>query len=95
MKKTYIFGHRKPDTDSVCSSIALAYLKNKLGLECEPRVLGTINNETKYALDYFKVDAPKYLNDVKVQVRDIDFKKDIVLNSILTESQKEKLLNLS
>lgn len=81
MKKTYIFGHRKPDTDSVCSSIALAYLKNKLGLECEPRVLGTINNETKYALDYFKVDAPKYLNDVKVQVRDIDFKKDIVLNA--------------
>ena len=81
MDKTYIFGHKKPDTDSVCASIALSYLKNKLGLNTEPRVLGNINNETKYVLDYFKVKEPAYLNDVKVQVKDIEIKKDILLNS--------------
>lgn len=81
MEKTYIFGHRKPDTDSVCASISLSYLKNKLGLNTEARVLGTINNETKYALKYFGVDEPKYLNDVKVQVEDIEFKKGMFLDS--------------
>ena len=47
MSKTYIFGHKKPDTDSVTSAIALSYLRNSLGEETEPRVLGDINNETK------------------------------------------------
>ena len=61
MVKTYIFGHRKPDTDTVSSSIALSYLKNQLGMDTEPRVLGTINNETKFALNYFKV------KDLKLQ----------------------------
>lgn len=81
MVKTYIFGHRKPDTDTVSSSIALSYLKNQLGMDTEPRVLGTINNETKFALNYFKVKEPIYLNDVKVQVEDIAYKKGIILNA--------------
>lgn len=80
MEKTYIFGHRKPDTDSVCASISMSYLKNKLGMDSEPRVLGNINNETRYVLDYFDVDEPAYLNDVKVQVKDINFKKNILLD---------------
>ncbi len=80
MEKTYIFGHRKPDTDSVCASIALAYLKNKLGMESEARVIGTINNETRYVLKHFNVEEPLYLNDVKVQVKNINYKKNIVLN---------------
>ena len=63
-----VFGHKNPDTDSICSSIALSYLKNQLGMDTEPRVLGTINNETKFALNYFKVKEPIYLNDVKVQM---------------------------
>ena len=50
MDLTYVFGHRKPDTDSICASISLSYLKNKLGLKTEPRTLGEINKETKYAL---------------------------------------------
>ena len=75
MKPVYIFGHKNPDTDSVCSAIALSYLKNKLGLKCEPRVIGPINRETKFALDYFKVDEPAYLNDVKVQINDINYVK--------------------
>ena len=49
MSKILIFGHKKPDTDSVASAIGLSYLKNKLGYDTEPRILGTTNKETKYA----------------------------------------------
>ena len=75
MAVTYIFGHKNPDTDSVCSSIALSYLKNELGGKTVPKVLGDINNETKYVLNYFKVDAPSYLNDVKVRIKNIKYDK--------------------
>ena len=80
MEKILIFGHQKPDTDSVTSSIVLSYLKNKLGGDTEPRVLGDINNETKFALDYFKFDVPKFLNDVRLQIKDVDYSKDCFLN---------------
>jgi manganese-dependent inorganic pyrophosphatase len=50
MNKVLIFGHRKPDTDSVCGAISLSYLKNKLGVNAEPRILSEINHETAYAL---------------------------------------------
>ena len=73
MKKTYIFGHKKPDTDSVMSAIALSYLKNELGENTEPRILGTINKETSFALNYFNLKTPQYLNDVKLQLKDVNF----------------------
>ncbi len=79
MEKTFIFGHKKPDTDSVTSCIALSYLKNQLGKETEARILGEINKETKYALDFFNVKKPEYLNDVKLQLKDIDYHKDFIL----------------
>ena len=60
MQTTYIFGHKIPDTDSVCASIALSYLKNKLGGRTEPRVLGNLNKETKFVLDYFNITEPKH-----------------------------------
>ena len=80
MQKIYIFGHKKPDTDSVTSSIALSYLKNQLGMDTEPRVLGDINNETKYALEYFHIEEPKYLNDVKLQIKDVNYHKDYAIH---------------
>ncbi len=88
MNKIYIFGHRKPDTDSVTSAISLSYLKNQLGYKTEPRVLGDINLETKFVLDYFGVESPKYLNDVKLQIRDIKYHKDYYLkyNSSVKEA---------
>ena len=52
MEKIYVFGHQNPDTDAVTSAIALAYLKNKQGLNAEARVLGHISKETKFALNY-------------------------------------------
>lgn len=79
MEKTFIFGHKKPDTDSVTSCIALSYLKNQLGEATEPRVLGEINKETSYALDFFHVKKPEYLNDVKLQLKDIDYHEDFIL----------------
>lgn len=87
MQTTYIFGHRKPDTDSICASISLSYLKNKLGMKTEPMSLGEINKETKYVLNYFNLKQPKYLNDVKLQIKDIEYKKNCYLNgkeSIIT-----------
>lgn len=76
MKKIAIFGHKNPDTDSVCAAISLSYLKNQLGFNTEPRVLGEINNETKFALDYFNVKTPNLLEDVKVKIKDITYHKD-------------------
>lgn len=79
MEKTYIFGHQKPDTDSVCASISLSYLKNAMGMNTVPKVLGHINNETKFVLNYFGVKEPEYLNDVKVQVRNMKYNKSCII----------------
>ena len=78
--KTYVFGHKRPDTDSVCSAISYAYLKNQLGLNSEARVLGNINLETKYVLNRFNVPEPRYLNDVKIQIRNMKYLKDAYIN---------------
>jgi len=80
MDKIYIFGHRNADTDSVCSAISLSYLKNKLGYNTTPIVLSSINLETKYALDYFNVKEPKFLNDVRLKIKDIDYIKKFTIN---------------
>ena len=72
---TFIFGHKNPDTDSVCSSIALSYLKNEQGGKTIPKVLGNINNETKFVLNYFNIPVPSYLNDVRVRIKNIKYDK--------------------
>lgn len=72
---TLIFGHRSPDTDSVTSAISLSYLKNKLGLDTQPRVLGKISKETQYILDYFNMEQPRFLENVKIQLRDLDLEQ--------------------
>lgn len=64
MEKVLVFGHKNPDTDTICSAIAYAHLKNKLGIEAEPVRLGDVNGETKYALDYFKMEAPRFVEKV-------------------------------
>lgn len=80
MELVYIFGHKKPDTDSIMAAISLSYLKNKLGNNTKAMTIGSINKETKYALDYFKLKEPEYLNDVKLQLRDVDYHKGIYIN---------------
>lgn len=76
--QTFIFGHLNPDTDSVCSSIALSYLLNEEGRNTVPKVLGHLNLESKFALDYFKVKEPDYLNDTKVKIKDIKYNKKAI-----------------
>ena len=80
MGKTLIFGHKKPDTDSVMSAIALSYFKNQIGEKTEARVLGDINKESSYALEYFNLPKPEYLNDVKLQVKDLAYQKNFYIN---------------
>ena len=90
-----VFGHKNPDTDSICSAISLAHLKNELGVEATPYALGEVRKEAQYALDYFGVKAPKVLEDVKIQVKDLSYDKvkslkpsDSVLNAYNTMIEK-------
>lgn len=78
--KVFIFGHKKPDTDSVCSAIALSYLKNALGENTEPRILSSINAETKYVLKKLKFDVPDVLSDVKLQIKDVNYHRNFKIN---------------
>lgn len=80
MEKIYVFGHRKPDTDSVSGAIALAYLKKQLGINAIPVILSNINSETKYALDYFNLEEPMFLNDVKLKIKDLNYSKNFFIN---------------
>ena len=91
MQTIYIFGHKMPDTDTVCASISLSYLKNKQGYNTEPRVLGTLNKETKFVLDYFKIEEPEFLNDVKVQIRNMHYNKEAMIEEHISvyEAYKE------
>ena len=65
MEKILIFGHSNPDTDTICSSLALAELQTKLGKEVEAVRLGEINKETQYALNYFKVESPRKIEKLE------------------------------
>lgn len=72
VKPIYVIGHMNPDSDSICSAIAYAYLKSKLtGEQVIPKRCGKINQETKFVLEYFNVAAPEYITDVKSRVGDM------------------------
>ncbi|MEC0372407.1 manganese-dependent inorganic pyrophosphatase [Paenibacillus chibensis] len=71
MAKTLIFGHKNPDTDTITSAIVYSYLKNQLGFDTEPVRLGNVNGETQYALDTFKVAAPRLVDKVAGEVSEV------------------------
>lgn len=73
MKYNLIFGHKTPDTDSVCAAIALSHLKNETNELSKPYVLGSINKETEFVLKYFNVQVPEKLNNVKIQIKDLAY----------------------
>ena len=75
MENVYVFGHRNPDTDSVTAAIALSYLKRRLGINAIPAILSSVNKETKYALNYFGIKEPMFLNDVKLKIKDLDYSR--------------------
>ena len=80
MRDVYIFGHKKPDTDSVTSAIALSYLKNQIGIKSRPMILDRINKETEFVLNYFNIQKPQYLEDVKLQIKDLNYYKECYVN---------------
>ena len=66
MEKILVFGHKNPDTDAICSSLVMADLQTKIrGEEVISCRLGNLNEETKYALNYFKVEEPKLIEKVE------------------------------
>ena len=76
VKKTYVIGHKNPDTDSICSAIAYANLKREMtGEEYVAKRAGELNGETAYVLDRFGVEVPGYLGDVHLQVKDMDIRQ--------------------
>ncbi|WP_461204535.1 putative manganese-dependent inorganic diphosphatase [Clostridium sp. DL1XJH146] len=77
MKETiYITGHKNPDTDSICSSIAYADFKNRAeNVNAIPIRLGELNKETQFVLDYFDVEKPRLVETVRPQIKDLDFDK--------------------
>ena len=75
--KIYIIGHKNPDTDSICSAIAYADIKNRVNNGCKysAKRAGQINEETEYVLKKFGVEAPGYLSDVGTQVKDMEIRE--------------------
>ena len=74
--KVVVIGHRNPDTDSICSAIAYAGLKNKTSdLVCEPRRAGKMNQETEFVLKKFGVKPPRMCTDVNPKIRDVDYRE--------------------
>ena len=81
-EKVYVFGHQKPDSDSVAASISAAYLMNQKYKDYEfvPRILGKISKETSFILNRFNIDTPEFLNDVKLKVKNIGYRKDFYIH---------------
>jgi len=84
----YVIGHRNPDTDSICSAIGYAHLKEAMGQPAKPMRAGKINTETKFVLDYFHVEAPTLLTDLYPRV------KDIMSSEIVSVSPADTLRDL-
>ena len=75
-RKVNVIGHVNPDTDSICSAIAYAYLKNQASeMVCEPRRAGQLNRETEFVLKHFDVEPPRLCTDVSPQIKDIDIRR--------------------
>lgn len=88
----YIFGHQNPDTDSICSAIAYAYLKQQQGLHAVAYRIGKINRETAFVLDYFNLSEPEYLSTVKPQVMNLDMDEATSVNVKTSLAQAMQLL---
>ena len=100
-QKTLVLGHRNPDTDSICSAICYANLKHNLtGGNFEPRRAGNVNPETQFVLDYFQVEAPRLIENVRTQVKDIEIRKtegvdrSISLKNAWNLMRKDKIVTL-
>lgn len=101
-KDIFVIGHKNPDTDSICSAIAYASLKNKVSSEhYVPMRAGQISSETAFVLNYFNNEAPSYINDVRSQVMDaalepgVSVSKEMSLKNAWTILKEKHLSTLA
>jgi len=71
MGKILVFGHKNPDTDTICSALVYADLKQQLGIDAEPVRLGNVNKETAFALEKANVDAPRFIEAIDPDVKEV------------------------
>ncbi len=94
--KIYVIGHKNPDTDSICSAISYAYLKNQTD---ERRYVakraGSISTETQFVLDRFGVEVPGYVPNVKTKVRDMEIRRTRGVPSSISLKKAWTILNES
>ena len=105
-KNVFVIGHKNPDTDSICSAISYAYLKNILSeknngeFRYVPSRAGQINEETQYVLNHFGVEAPRYISDIRPQVADIEYhrtegvEEELSLKNAWYNMRKEQIVSL-
>jgi manganese-dependent inorganic pyrophosphatase len=101
-KPIYVIGHKNPDTDSICSAIAYANLKNQItGTEqYVPKRAGHTNPETKYVLKYFDVAKPGYVDTLEPRIRDVNMRRtagideEISLKKAWAQMNEESLRTL-
>ena len=91
MEEILVFGHKNPDTDSICSSIAMSNLRKQQGFNAIPCRLGEINKETKFVLDNLGVKSPKLLKTVSAQITDLNY---VEKSTISTEDSIKEALDL-
>ena len=87
-KPIYVIGHRNPDTDSICSAVGYAHLKQAMGFNAIAARAGKVNKETKFALEYFHVEQPLLIPDLYPRV------KDIAMDCKIVVRQHDTLRNL-
>ncbi len=83
-EKIYVVGHKNPDTDSICSALAYASLKQKLGINAIACRLGPLNEETKFVLKKFDLANPLLLKDARSQLKDIEIDKATIVSRFTT-----------
>lgn len=91
MEEILVFGHKNPDTDSICSSIAMSNLRKRQGFNAIPCRLGEINKETKFVLDKIGVKSPKLLKTVSAQITDLSY---VEKSTVSTEDSIKEALDL-
>ena len=75
----YVIGHKNPDTDSICASLALAELKRQMGVNAMAARLGTLNPETKFILDKLHVDMPTLLTTARSTLEEIEIDNAVTI----------------
>ena len=97
-----VIGHKSPDTDSICSALAYANLKNKInGGGYKAMRAGDVNKETEYVINRFNVEAPEYIEDVRTRVCDIELKEvsgvsgEISIKEAYLKMKKEEAVTLA